>query len=124
MNDGGFIVVGIRGLRDDALSRRLVGDENTGALGLVWDRRLDHRVPIRLGFVETGATGSLALDAASEEPAGAPGLAIARRLLTPGRMLSSTTSCVRCFSKCRLTRSMASGSTELIWFRTSAIPMA
>lgn len=72
--------------------------------------------------------GSAALDGASGPAAGpdVPGLAIARRLTTrpSERTRSSTTSCVRCFSRCLFTRSTASGSTELMWLRTSATPIA
>ncbi len=42
------------------------------------------------------------------------GLATARRLMTPGRIRSSTVSCVFCFSRWRLMRSTASASTELM----------
>ncbi len=49
---------------------------------------------------ELGAGGSDGLEGASEGAAlGDEALAMARRLITVGRMRSSTVSCVRCFSR-------------------------
>jgi hypothetical protein len=46
----------------------------------------------------------------------------ARRFTTVGRIRSSTTVWAFCFSRCRLTRSMASGAIALMWFFASVTP--
>jgi hypothetical protein len=47
----------------------------------------------------------------------------ARRFTTVGRIRSSTIDGLFCFSMCLRTRSTNSGSTELIWLRTSPKPI-
>ncbi|MBX3260206.1 MAG: hypothetical protein KF782_10995 [Labilithrix sp.] len=74
-----------------------------------------------------GADGCAALNGCPDTGADSAGaLATARRLSTvpaPRRIRSSTTSCVFCFSRLRFSRSTASASTELMWFRTSVTPI-
>lgn len=61
---------------------------------------------------------------AGRECAGAElsGRPTARRFTTVGRIRSSTTAWAFCFSKCRFTRSTASGAIALMWFFASVTP--
>jgi len=70
---------------------------------------------------DTGWGASSRSKPASPEPA-SPEEGFARRFTTVGRILSSTCFWPLCRSRCRLTRSICSGSTALMWLRTSVTP--
>jgi hypothetical protein len=66
---------------------------------------------------------ALGMSEGSDGPSPVSGRPTARRLTTVGRIRSSTIEELFCFSRCRRTRSTNSGSTELMWLRTSPKPI-
>lgn len=68
---------------------------------------------------EAGGGAAEGCEGATEDPSG---FCAARRLTTVGRIRSSTTLGDFCFSRWRLTRSIASGAIALMWFFASVTP--